>query len=113
MKHLLLYVVRLEAIRLLLALTCYYKFELFQMDAECAFLSGLLNEEVYVAQPKGFVDPHPDHINCLKKALYGLKMLKRTKVDMVAQIYVDDIMFGGYAQILVDQLWNKCIKNLR
>ena len=34
----------------------------------------MLQEEVYVEQPKGFVDPHrPDDVYKLKRALYGLK----------------------------------------
>ncbi|CAM8887225.1 unnamed protein product [Rhodiola kirilowii] len=71
-------VARLEAIRLLLALACHLKFKLFQMDVKSAFLNGLLNEEVYVSQPKGFEDPHhPDYVYRLKKALYGLKQAPR------------------------------------
>ncbi|CAM9000333.1 unnamed protein product [Rhodiola kirilowii] len=58
---------------MLLALACYLKFKLLQMDVKCAFLNGLLNEEVYMAQLKGFEDPHhPDHVYRLKKALYRL-----------------------------------------
>ncbi|GKA06385.1 reverse transcriptase domain-containing protein, partial [Tanacetum coccineum] len=38
------------------------------------FLNGPLKEEVFVSQPDGFVDPDfPNHVYCLKKALYGLK----------------------------------------
>ena len=48
---------RLEAIRLLLGISCHMHFKLFQMDVKSAFLNGYLNEEVYVSQPKGFVDP--------------------------------------------------------
>jgi len=68
------HVARLESIRLLLGVACIWKFKLFQMDLKSAFLNGYLHEEVYVEQPKGFVDPNfPDHVYKLKKALYGLK----------------------------------------
>nr|GFD22007.1 Gag-Pol polyprotein [Tanacetum cinerariifolium] len=44
------------------------------MDMKTAFLNGLLKEEVYVAQPDGFVDPdHSEKVYRLRKALYGLK----------------------------------------
>ncbi|TYK14139.1 gag-pol polyprotein [Cucumis melo var. makuwa] len=71
-------VARLEAIRLLLDISCIQKFKLYQMDVKSAFLNGYLNEEVYVAQPKGFVDSeHPKHVYKLNKALYGLKQAPR------------------------------------
>ena len=64
----------MESIRILLALACYLKFKLNQMDVKTAFLNRFLKENVYVAQPKGFIDPHfLDHVLYLKKALYGLK----------------------------------------
>ncbi|KAJ9557774.1 hypothetical protein OSB04_012388 [Centaurea solstitialis] len=67
-------VARLEAIRLFLAFAAHINFKVFQMDIKNAFLNGKLNEEVYVAQPPGFVDPKfPDHVYKLNKALYGLK----------------------------------------
>ncbi|KAA0068054.1 gag-pol polyprotein [Cucumis melo var. makuwa] len=71
-------VAQLEAIRLLLAISCIHKFKLYQMDVKSAFLNGYLNEEVYVAQPKGFVDSeHLKHVYKLNKALYGLKQAPR------------------------------------
>ncbi|GJV26677.1 retrovirus-related pol polyprotein from transposon TNT 1-94 [Tanacetum coccineum] len=67
-------VARLESIRILLAYACALDFKLFQMDVKSAFLNGFINEEVYVAQPPGFIDfEKPDHVYKLKKALYGLK----------------------------------------
>ena len=36
--------------------TCHLKFKLYQMDVKTVFLNGLLKEDVYVAQPKGFID---------------------------------------------------------
>lgn len=62
---------RLESIRLMLGVSCILKFKLFQMDVNSAFLNGCLNEEAYVEQLKGFVDPSfPNHVYRLKKALY-------------------------------------------
>ncbi|GJW87412.1 retrovirus-related pol polyprotein from transposon TNT 1-94 [Tanacetum coccineum] len=67
-------VARLESIRILLAYACTQDFKLFQMDVNSVFLNGFLNEEVYVAQPPGFIDfAKPNHVYRLKKALYGLK----------------------------------------
>jgi len=87
------------------------------MDDKSVFLNGILQEEVYVEQPKGFQ-------NKLKKALYGLKQALRAWYDrlttyllaqgsikghadrtlfiqnqgehkLIVQIYVDDIIFGA------------------
>ena len=44
------------------------------MDVKSSFLKGILQEELYAEQPKGFVDLHrPDDVYKLKRALYGLK----------------------------------------
>ncbi|GJR34671.1 retrovirus-related pol polyprotein from transposon TNT 1-94 [Tanacetum coccineum] len=65
---------RLESIRILLAYAYALDFKLFQMDVKSAFLNDIINEELYVAQPLGFIDfEKPDHVYKLKKALYGLK----------------------------------------
>ncbi|GJS06009.1 retrovirus-related pol polyprotein from transposon TNT 1-94 [Tanacetum coccineum] len=74
-------VARLESIRILLAYACALDFKLFQMDVKSAFLNGFINEEVYVAQPLGFIDfKKPDHVYKLKKALYGLKQAPKAWV---------------------------------
>jgi hypothetical protein len=67
-------VARLEAIRILLAFAASKGFKLYQMDVKCAFLNGVIQEEVYVRQPPGFESPkYPDRVYKLSKALYGLK----------------------------------------
>nr|GEU99099.1 hypothetical protein [Tanacetum cinerariifolium] len=55
-----------------------HQFDRLQMDVKIAFLNGPLKEEVYAAQPCGFVDPdHPEKVYHLIKALYGLKQAPR------------------------------------
>nr|GEV37247.1 retrovirus-related Pol polyprotein from transposon TNT 1-94 [Tanacetum cinerariifolium] len=72
-------VARLESIRILLAYACALDFKLFQMDVKGAFENGFINEEVYVAQPLGFIDfEKSDQVYKLKKALYSLKQAPKT-----------------------------------
>nr|GEU66523.1 integrase, catalytic region, zinc finger, CCHC-type, peptidase aspartic, catalytic [Tanacetum cinerariifolium] len=69
---------QLQAIRFFIAKATSKNMTIYQMDVKTAFLNGEWKEEVYVSQPKGFVDPdHPTHVYCLKKALYGLKQAPR------------------------------------
>ncbi|GKA74626.1 retrovirus-related pol polyprotein from transposon TNT 1-94 [Tanacetum coccineum] len=102
------------------------------MDVKSAFLTGFIIEEVYVAQPPGFIDfAKPNHVYRLKKALYGLKQTPKAWYDrlkaflikhdytmemvdntlftkkkdpnlIIVQIYVDDIIFGSTCQEMCD-----------
>ncbi|GJU25946.1 retrovirus-related pol polyprotein from transposon TNT 1-94 [Tanacetum coccineum] len=75
-------VARLEAVRIFVAHAAHKSFPIYQMDMKTAFLNGPLKEEVYVAQPEGFVDPdHPEKVYLLRKALYGLKQAPRAWYD--------------------------------
>jgi hypothetical protein len=126
-------VARLESIRILLSIACHLGFKLYQMDVKSAFLNGILQEEVYVEQPKGFQDPHhPHHVYKLKRALYGLKQAPRAWYErlttylltkgvtrgqadrtlfirnqgthkLIAQIYIDDIIFGATLDFLAHE----------
>nr|GFA49835.1 putative ribonuclease H-like domain-containing protein [Tanacetum cinerariifolium] len=71
-------VARIEAICLFLAFASYMGFMVYQMDVKSAFLYERIDEEVYVTQPKGFLDPqHPKKVYKLVKALYGLHQALR------------------------------------
>ncbi|GJV08108.1 retrovirus-related pol polyprotein from transposon TNT 1-94 [Tanacetum coccineum] len=58
------------------------------MDVKTTFLNDELREEVYVNQPKGFVDQdNPTHMYKLKKGLYGLKQAPRAcRPDLVCAV---------------------------
>jgi histone deacetylase 1/2 len=67
-------VVQPTTVRLLLSLAVTRGWSLRQLDVQNAFLHGVLEEEVYMCQPSGFVDPScPQYLCHLEKALYGLK----------------------------------------
>ncbi|GJZ32961.1 putative ribonuclease H-like domain-containing protein, partial [Tanacetum coccineum] len=69
---------RIEAIRLVLAFASFMGFIVHQMDVKSAFLYGTIDEEVYVSQPPGFVDPdYPKKVYKVVKALYGLHQAPR------------------------------------
>ncbi|GJY23234.1 retrovirus-related pol polyprotein from transposon TNT 1-94 [Tanacetum coccineum] len=70
-------VARLEAVRIFVAYAAHKSFPIYQMDVKTAFLNGPLKEEVYVAQPDGFVDPdHPDKVLPSKEKLYMIKQAR-------------------------------------
>nr|GEW94638.1 retrovirus-related Pol polyprotein from transposon TNT 1-94 [Tanacetum cinerariifolium] len=53
----------IEAIRIFIANAASKNMTIYQMDVKTSFLNGKLKEEVYVSQPKGFVDSdHPTHV---------------------------------------------------
>ncbi|GKD11624.1 retrovirus-related pol polyprotein from transposon TNT 1-94 [Tanacetum coccineum] len=75
-------VARLEAVRIFVAYAAHKSFPIYQMDVKTTFLNGPLKDEVYVAQPNGFVDPdHPEKVYHLRKALYRLKQAPRAWYD--------------------------------
>ncbi|GKD33720.1 retrotransposon protein, putative, ty1-copia subclass [Tanacetum coccineum] len=74
-----LLVTDIKAIRILIAIAAYYDYEIWQMDVKTAFLNGRLNEDVYMVQPEGFVNPkHPGRVCKLQRSIYGLKQASRS-----------------------------------
>ena len=61
-----------------MALVAHYNLELHQMDVKMTFLNGDLEENIYMAQPKGFVVEGKERMGCsLEKSIYGLKQASR------------------------------------
>ncbi|GKC02309.1 putative ribonuclease H-like domain-containing protein, partial [Tanacetum coccineum] len=118
-------VTRIKAIRIFLDFASYMGFIVYQMDVKSAFLYGKIDEEVYVYQPPGFIDPKcPKKVYKVVKSLYGLQQaprawyatlstfllkngyrrgtidktlfIKKDKHDIIlVQVYIDDMIFGS------------------
>ena len=50
-------VTRITSIRLLIAIVAIFDLKIHQMDVKTAFLNGDLEEEIYMDQLEGFVEP--------------------------------------------------------
>lgn len=126
-------VARLDTVRLLPALAAQNRWEVFQLDVKSAFLNGILNEEIYVEQPEGFLKKGEENkVFLLKKALCGFKQALRAwysrleqhlsglgfvksindatlfvKNDeaelLVVSVYVDDLLVTGSKKDMVDE----------
>ncbi|POM67220.1 Gag-pol Polyprotein [Phytophthora palmivora] len=66
--------VGIDILRLLPHIAALLDHEIHQMDMKTAFLTGSLDEEIYVEEPGDFQIPGNKHLGCkLLKSLYGLK----------------------------------------
>ncbi|GJW98319.1 gypsy type transposase, partial [Tanacetum coccineum] len=57
----------IRAIRILIAITVFYDYEIWQMDVKTAFLNGYLDEDIY-----------PEKVCKLQRFIYGLKQASRS-----------------------------------
>ncbi|GJX08771.1 putative ribonuclease H-like domain-containing protein [Tanacetum coccineum] len=89
-------VARIEAIRLFFAYASFMNFVVYQMDVKSAFLYGTIEEEVYVSQPPGFVDPEfPNKVYKVEKALYGLHQAPRAWYETLSTYLLDNGFYKG------------------
>jgi len=59
---------------IILSIVLTFNWDVNQLDVNNAFLNGYLQEDVFMKQPEGFIDPQrPQHVCKLVKAIYGLK----------------------------------------
>ena len=67
-------VIKQVTVRLVFFIVVLCDWKIHQLDIYNSFLNDVLNEEVYMKQPPGFVDfVLPFHVCRLHKSLYGLK----------------------------------------
>lgn len=125
-------VAKLSSIRLLLAHAHTRGLVVSQVDVKNPFLNSKLDEEIYMRQPKGFVNMrHPNHVCKLRRTIYGLKQAARgfysalcaalgqcqlcalrtdpavffgqvDKRDTWVVAYVDDLLIIGFDNTAVD-----------
>ncbi|GJW25074.1 putative ribonuclease H-like domain-containing protein [Tanacetum coccineum] len=71
-----------------------------EMDVKSAFLYGTIDEEVYVSQPLGFIDPKfPKKVYKVVKALYGLHQAPRAWYATLSAF----LMKSGYRRGTIDK----------
>ncbi|KAJ6964061.1 hypothetical protein NC652_002364 [Populus alba x Populus x berolinensis] len=127
-------VIKQATVRVVFSIVVSYDWKIHQLDIHNAFLNGVLDEEVYMKEPPGFVDSVlPSHLCRLHKSLYGLKQALRawythlndflssigfraSKVDTslfifpvgtdicYLQVYIDDILLTGRNSLLLQRL---------
>ena len=126
-------VAKMTSLRMLLAMAAIEDLELQQLDVKTAFLNGMLEEEIFMEQPEGFVAPGKEHLVCkLERSLYGLKQAPRAWYErlhahlvkqqfercaadhsvyvsrkgadfMIVLVYVDDLILASNSPTMLQQ----------
>jgi hypothetical protein len=124
-------IAKYTSIKSIIVIAFVMGWKLHQMDVKTAFLNGVIEEEVYIEQPQGFlIHGKESHVCKLKKDLYGLKQAPRawyaridsylmslgfTKSDadpnlyykvengglLILVLYVDDLFLTGDEKLIV------------
>nr|GEV01625.1 hypothetical protein [Tanacetum cinerariifolium] len=86
----------ISAIRILIAIAAYYDYEIWKIDVKTAFLNGYLNEEVYMEQLKGFINPkYPDRDLGEAAYILGIKIYRdrsRRLISLCQSAYIKKIL---------------------
>nr|GEV59232.1 retrovirus-related Pol polyprotein from transposon TNT 1-94 [Tanacetum cinerariifolium] len=88
-------VARIKAIRIFLAFASFMRFIVYQMHVKSAFLYGTIEEEVYISQPPGFIDPQfPNKVYKVEKTLYGLHQAPRAWGKLIQKLLLNQKYMG-------------------
>nr|GEV79528.1 hypothetical protein [Tanacetum cinerariifolium] len=69
----------IRAIRILIAISAFCDYAIWKMNVKSALLNGYLDEDIYMVQPKGFIDPkHPRKVCKLQRSILDLKQASRS-----------------------------------
>ena len=69
--------VKSVSLQVFLAICADHGWRIQQMDIKSAYLNGVVAEEIYMHQPKGYKEPGKEHLLAkLNKGLYGLKQAR-------------------------------------
>ena len=103
-------VAMLKSIRILLSIVTHMDYKIWQMDVKTAFLNGILEENIHMKQPEGFIEKGKGHLVCkLNRSIYGLKQASRSwniRFNEVIQSY-------GFIQSLDEScVYKKCNGNV-
>nr|GEU93872.1 hypothetical protein [Tanacetum cinerariifolium] len=91
----------IRAIRILISIAAFYDYEIWKMNVKTSFLNGYLDEDIYMVQLEGFVDPrNPKKVCKLQRSIYGFKQASRSwnkrfdkKIKRLSQsAYMDKIL---------------------
>ena len=87
--------VKLEDVRLMLALVTYYDYPLWHFDIKAYFLYGAIEELVYMRQPEGYHEGPARNVEgeqvCqLLKAIYGTKQAQRCADKELKKAFADE-----------------------
>lgn len=84
-------VARMDTIRTILATAAQRDWVIYQLDVKSAFLHGVLNEDVYIQQPKGYeVEGEEEKVYKLHKALYGLRQAPRAWFSRIEEYFIKE-----------------------
>src|SRR5258708_5032065 len=129
-------VVKSASLHVFLAICAHHGWHIRQMDIKSAYLNGVLSEDIYMWQPKGYEEKGSEEkIAKLQKGLYGLKQAGRewyaTLPDFLVQlgfhqthadhsvfifeqgssiviipVYVDDKLLAGNNEAMLNSIQN-------